>query len=357
MTNPTRSTFQPGTPLSSTVNETWLAHRAYMAHLRQRLATGTLNGWTAQEGWSGCGGLALGFEAAGFDVSGVEMDEYAAASYNTNLVGACTRATITTATKWSRASLFLGGPPCQPFSTNGNQDGRLDGRDGFPSFVEAVRQVEPEIWLFENVPGLLGRNRPYFDEITKELAGLGYTVSHTILNARDFGVPQNRKRLVAVGTRHGTFRFPAPALNRTTAGAALGPLSSRRLHPGLHVTKNQDKYIAAYEAKSQCVEPRDLHLDRPARTLTCRNLAGQTGDMHRLKLKDGVRRRPTVAEAARLQSFPVGFDFKGSTARQYTQVGNAVPPLMARALADAVLAHLDAYATPNAAARVPKRRR
>lgn len=357
MTHPIRRAFEPATTVQEPVKETWLRHGAYMAHLRKRLRPTPFNGWSAQEGWAGCGGLALGFEAAGFAVSGHEMDEYAVASYNANLAGTCTANTITTETKWSRAPLFLGGPPCQPFSTNGNQDGRLDHRNGFPSFVEAVRQVEPELWLFENVPGLLGRNRPYFDEVTKDLAGLGYTVTHTVLNARDFGVPQNRKRLVAVGTRHGSFRFPEPTLNRTTAGAALGSLRSRRLHPRLRITANQDKYIATYEAKSQCIEPRDLHMDRPARTLTCRNLAGQTGDMQRIKLKDGVRRRPTVAEAARLQSFPVGFHFHGPLARQYTQVGNAVPPLMARALADAVLAHLNAHATPTATVQARRKRR
>ncbi|MEM7656786.1 MAG: DNA cytosine methyltransferase, partial [Bacteroidota bacterium] len=82
--------------------------------------------------------------------------------------------------------------------------------------------------------------------------------------------------------------------------------------------------------------PRDLYLDRPARTLTCRNIAGATGDMHRIKLPDGRRRRLTVREAARLQSFPDWFQFAGSETSAFNQIGNAVAPLFAYELAQEV---------------------
>jgi DNA (cytosine-5)-methyltransferase 1 len=89
-----------------------------------------------------------------------------------------------------------------------------------------------------------------------------------------------------------------------------------------------------------CIMPRDLHLDRPARTLTCRNLAGATGDMHRIKHADGTRRMLTVREAARLQSFPDWFKFQGPINSQFYQVGNAVPPLFAYKIAQAVKKYL-----------------
>ena len=81
-------------------------------------------------------------------------------------------------------------------------------------------------------------------------------------------------------------------------------------------------------------------MDRPARTLTCRNLAGATSDMHRIKLPDGRRRRITVREAARLQSFPDWFEFSGGLESQFTQIGNAVPPLFAYQMAQSIVQYL-----------------
>ena len=101
-----------------------------------------------------------------------------------------------------------------------------------------------------------------------------------------------------------------------------------------------DKYISNYEIASSCINPRDLYPNRPARTLTCRNLAGATGDMQRIRLHDGRRRRILVREAARLQSFPDWFEFSGTETQQFYQIGNAVPPLLAYNLA---LALKDCY--------------
>jgi DNA (cytosine-5)-methyltransferase 1 len=101
-----------------------------------------------------------------------------------------------------------------------------------------------------------------------------------------------------------------------------------------YLTSSMDAYVAKYEKASNCITPRDLHMDRPSRTVTCRNLAGATGDMHRLVLEDGRRRRLTVREGARLQSFPDWFEFKGSETSAFNQVGNAVPPMLAFAIAN-----------------------
>ena len=95
-------------------------------------------------------------------------------------------------------------------------------------------------------------------------------------------------------------------------------------------------YIAKYEKASKCVNPRDLYLEKPARTLTCRNLAGSTGDMHRIRLKDGRRRRITVREAARLQSFPDWFEFLGTETNKFNQIGNSVAPYFSFHLAKSI---------------------
>ena len=102
-----------------------------------------------------------------------------------------------------------------------------------------------------------------------------------------------------------------------------------------------DRYVANYEKKSKMINPRDLHLNMPARTLTCRNIAGSTSDMHRIKLPDGRRRRITDKEAARLQSFPDWFKFYGNQTSRFNQIGNAVPPLFARAIASQFKKYLD----------------
>jgi hypothetical protein len=112
------------------------------------------------------------------------------------------------------------------------------------------------------------------------------------------------------------------------------PPESKFLTPGM------DEYVAKYERASFCIRPRDLYPDQPARTVTCRNLAGATGDMHRVRLPDGRRRRLFVREAARLQSFPDWFEFCGAETSQFNQIGNAVPPLLAWHLAGSVKRYL-----------------
>lgn len=291
--------------------------------------------------FAGCGGLALGFESAGFVTYGYEMNKQACESYNYNLTGSCTEVKLTVDTEFPEADVIIGGPPCQPFSLGGKQKGIYDSRDGFPIFISAVKRVKPKIWMFENVKGLLHKNKWYFDEIIKELESLGYIVEYKLLNAKDYGVPQNRERVIVVGHK-GVFEFPEKKKYKVTAGEALGEMAHSVTEESKFLTKSMDEYIAKYEKASKCKNPRDLHLDKPARTLTCRNLGGATGDMHRIKLPDGRRRRLSVREAARLQSFPDWFEFKGdSDNKAFDQIGNAVPPIMAYEIAKCIKAYLD----------------
>ena len=290
--------------------------------------------------FAGCGGLALGFEAQGFETYGFDLDCDACATYRHNLKGQCEEVLLTPQTKFPAAKVIIGGPPCQPFSVGGHQMGLKDSRDGFPVFISDIEQTQPEIWLFENVRGMLYSNRWYFDEILTALKALNYIVEVRLLNAVNYGVPQNRERVIVVGHR-GAFNFPAEVGRQVTVAEALGeslqqaPLDSKFLTPSM------DESVAKYERASFCVRPRDLHPDQPARTMTCRNLAGATGDMQRIRLPDGRRRRLFVREGARLQSFPDWFEFKGGETSQFNQVGNAVPPLLSWHLAGAVRKYLE----------------
>jgi DNA (cytosine-5)-methyltransferase 1 len=290
--------------------------------------------------FAGCGGLSLGFEAQGFQTHGFEMDVDSCATYRQNLTGECTQTLLTTDTNLPSAPILIGGPPCQPFSVGGKQKGLKDARDGFPIFISAIQKIQPEIWLFENVRGLLYKNRWYFEEISQLLQLLGYIVEFQLLNAVDFEVPQNRERVIVVGHR-GNFIFPKIRARKISAGEALGELALQAPPESKFLTPSMDEYIAKYEKASFCKRPRDLHLDLPARTLTCRNISAATGDMHRIKLADGRRRRLLLREAARLQSFPDWFDFVGTETSCFNQIGNAVSPLFAFHLAASVRTYLD----------------
>lgn len=292
--------------------------------------------------FAGCGGLSLGFEAAGFETIGYECVEAAVNTYNRNLKGHCYCDMLTVGYEYpdaERIGIVIGGPPCQPFSRIGSQRGMEDARDGFPIFIDAVRRIQPKVFLFENVQNILGRHKWYLDLIIQELKNLGYIVEYRVLNAVNYGVPQNRERLITIGYKS-SFHFPREEKIKVTVGEAIGDLMYRFDENSKFLSDAQDRYIAAYEAKSGCLKPRDLYPDAPARTLTCRNLAGATSDMHRVRLKDGRRRRITQREAARLQSFPDWFEFSGNETKQFTQIGNAVPPVLAYKLA---LAVKDAY--------------
>ena len=287
--------------------------------------------------FSGCGGLTLGFEVLGFRSIGFDMKKPAVETYTANLSGTCHEMFLEVGIPEDAADVIIAGPPCQPFSQIGYQRGKRDPRDGFPIFLDAVNRIHPKIAIIENVRGLLYRNKDYLHLVVRELERFGYEVDARILNTADYGVPQKRERVVIVASTVGwqwPDRHVAPPV---TAGIALGPLANQEGPNSKYLTANMDRYIAKYEKKSQCVNPRDLHLDKPARTVTCRNLGGATADMLRLRLPSGQRRRLTVREGARLQSFPDWFVFSGTEYEQCEQIGNAVSPLLGLALAQCVL--------------------
>jgi DNA (cytosine-5)-methyltransferase 1 len=328
--------------------------RTYVSHLNAALKRPKprADAPLALDLFAGCGGLALGFEAAGFRTLGFEMDADACRTYAQNLHGECREVFLEPGMDLApKADLIIGGPPCQPFSVGGLQEGSKDSRDGFPVFLDAVRRYRPKLALFENVRGMMYSNKAYLEQIIERLEGLGYIVEDQILNAVQYGVPQRRERLVVVAHKGG-WEYPKPEAFGFTAGDAIGDLIASTPDNPKYLTASMDAYVAKYEKASKCVRPRDLHLDDSSRTVTCRNLNGATGDMLRVRLEDGRRRRLTVREGARLQSFPDWFQFEGAEGSQYNQVGNAVPPLMAKAIGLAVARYLD---LPDSARSAPKR--
>lgn len=307
----------------------------YVDYINKTLKPKTTEKEIVVDLFAGCGGLSLGFEAAGYKTIGFEMDKAAAETYKSNLGSECYAVKLDLDFEYPKADIVIGGPPCQPFSVGGHQKGMEDARDGFPIFIDAVKKLQPKVFMFENVRGLLYTNKWYFELVLDELRSLGYLIDFKLLNAVDYGIPQNRERLFVFGHRS-KFQFPKRHIKKVTVGEAIGDLMYTIPPDSKFLTESMDKYIAKYEKASDCINPRDLYADRPARTLTCRNLAGATGDMHRVKLKDGRRRRILHREAARLQSFPDSYFFSGNETQQFNQIGNAVPPLLAYQLAQSL---------------------
>lgn len=312
----------------------------YISYINETLIRPSNYRFTAIDLFAGCGGLSLGFEAAGIRTIGYEMVPEFCSTYKYNLGTECYNEMLTKETEYPEVQIVLGGPPCQPFSRRGKKGGKNDERNGFPAFIEAIRKIQPDIWICENVKGLPDENPEYFSSVLKEFKDLGYVVDCQLIKMVEHDVPQKRERLFIVG-HHGWFKFPESNNYRVTAGEALGELAITIPENANFLTQAMDEYIAVYEKASHCARPRDLHLNEPARTLTCRNLAGATSDMLRIRLPDGRRRRITVREAARLQSFPDWYSFSGNEESQFTQIGNAVPPMFAYRLAQSVVAYLE----------------
>ena len=298
----------------------------------------------------GAGGLSLGFRASGFSVKGIDRSLDAAETFSANL-GKAECADLFNMSELPSADIVIAGPPCQPWSRAGKRGGGQDKRDGFSVVWEAIRSIEPMAVVVENVPDLARPDdREHLDRFERELKGLDYLVEEQVINAANYGVPQNRRRIFVTGIRNGNrIGVPKPWPQTVTVRSAIPGTYWRKLSEARPVSEGMSAYIERYERASGCRTPRDLHLDQPARTLTVRNLSGATGDMIRLRLPDNSRRTLTVREAARLQSFPDWFQFYGTNRSKFEQIGNAVPPLLALAVAGAVYKGITGFSTSDRA--------
>jgi DNA (cytosine-5)-methyltransferase 1 len=336
--------------------------------------------------FSGAGGMSLGAQWAGIDVRvAVEIDPYAAATYShnhpkTTVIQKDIRQTKTIEIQRRKAQpvVVFGGPPCAGFSTSNQKTRSSENNNNwlFKEYLRIIKEVQPDWVVFENVKGILETEKGlFFEKILRGINKLGYTTSHFILNAQDFGVPQSRSRLFIVGSRESIkFDTPKPTskkpytvmdalddLPRLKNGDsydalpyskeaeskyACGLRKNRNLSPNHHVTRNAEHIIKRYKHIPQGGNWEDI----PARLM--KNYMDRsrchTGIYRRLKadepsvvignFRKNMLIHPTqdrglsVREAARLQSFPDWFEFKGSIGFQQQQVGNAVPPLLAKAV-------------------------
>jgi DNA (cytosine-5)-methyltransferase 1 len=340
--------------------------------------------------FSGAGGLSIGAQWAGVRVQcAVEADSHAAATYAANhrTVAVLNRGVEeiqeSPLTPTREPIVLFGGPPCKGFSTS-NQRTRSVANPGnwlYLEYLRIVRLVKPTWVVFENVKGMVETEKGlFFRKTVGALTRQGYRVSSWVLNAADFGVPQRRFRLFIVGSlegksvskpqaselRHVTVReaiADLPALRNGSAVSTLGYRSAepsdyaRKMRGGLPVCANHlvtDNHPDILE-RYQHIPPGGNWSNIPEQLMTNYRDSSRchTGIYRRLKwnepsvvignFRKNMLIHPTqnrglsVREAARLQSFPDWFEFHGSIGFQQQQVGNAVPPLLAKAVFAAVL--------------------
>ena len=299
---------------------------------------------TVLELCAGAGGQAIGFEEAGFHhVALIDSDPHACATLRLNRpYWNVLEADISRfgAQYWRGVDVVAGGLPCPPFSIAGQQLGNGDERNLFPAFFRIVGEINPRAIVVENVRGLLSRKfDSYRRAVENEFATLGFKIQWQLLNAVDHGVPQYRARSFLVGLRTDSeFRWPSKNGESETVGEALEVLMAANGWRG-----------AGEWAR---------HANRPAPTLVGGSKKHGGPDLGPTRARQawaelgvdglGVANAPpepgfsgkprlTVEMTSKLQSFPPDWKLAGSKTQRYRQVGNALPPKLASAVARSVL--------------------
>lgn len=329
----------------------------------------------------GAGGMSYGFEMAGFKpILAIDNWQDALDSYKYNNPECATLcadlsnidiAHIAEKYKIKNVDLIIGGPPCQGFSVAGKRIVDDIRNQLYKSFVSFVKFFSPQMFVMENVPNILSIGDGMVrGTILSDFQALGYTVKYKILTASDYGVPQNRRRAIFVGSRIGNdFEFPIPTLkDKVTTYQALSDLPENSVMYGCkYYDAEQSDYQKWARTGSNGIYNHEitLHSEKTKHIISLVPDGGNYKDLpeefrstrkvhiawtrlnsqkpsitidtgHRHHFHYCYNRIPTVRECARIQSFPDKYVFLNSKTSQYRQVGNAVPPLMARAIAEEV---------------------
>lgn len=339
--------------------------------------------------FSGAGGLSLGAEMAGIEVKiAVEYDTYSARTYqanhlNTKVINSDIKAVKGIDVERNNADLILfGGPPCQGYSTS-NQKTRSKSNPQnwlFKEFVRLAKEIKPDWVVFENVTGIFETEKGFFaDEISEAFIKLGYTCTPMTLCACNYGVPQTRSRFFLICSSNGTVpATPDVVHSAVSVKDAIEDLPSlengadqdvlpykekaksdyaKLLRGDLEccsghlVTKNSETVIKRYSYIPQGGNWKDIP-DSLMRNYTDKSRC-HTGIYRRLSANEpsitvGNYRKSmlihpwenrglSVREAARLQSFPDSYVFFGSIGFQQQQVGNAVPPILAKRVFESII--------------------
>jgi DNA (cytosine-5)-methyltransferase 1 len=348
--------------------------------------------------FAGCGGMTRGFEDSGMfrSVFAVEFDRDAAATYMANFGDHLACVPIEDVASFPAADVVIGGPPCQGFSPLNREAVGFERRGLWREYLRALEGVEPRAFVMENVPELL--RSAEFVEFARQAENLGFEVEAEILNAADFGVPQRRRRAIVIGIQSPAVPWPAPTHSDPNPSSLVAPrvtkdeglpaapggrapwVTFRDAVNGLPLRADGRRWHRPRNPRPESVRrykavPRDggdrfamqrnldraglgdlvprcwrekptgttdvfgrLWWDRPALTIRTEFYKPEKGRY----LHPSAHRPITVREAARLMSFPDDFVLpeEQSMSSVARQVGNAVPPLLARRIAESLAASL-----------------
>ncbi len=227
----------------------------------------------------------------------------------------------------SYADVIIGGFPCQDISINGKMAGVKGARSGlYTNIVAAVRRVQPKAFVVENVGGLLlKQHQDSLAKILSDFRSLGYNIHYQLYNAEDYGVPQTRQRVIFVGTRKDLGEFIAPSRANTEPISAKAALQDLETHP----YDEAFSHIWSKAKPSAEQGSRRLQAERAGYTIRA--------ECHgNIQFHYSLPRRMSMREAARIQSFPDSFLFPCGLRETERQIGNAVPPVLAWHIANAV---------------------
>lgn len=293
--------------------------------------------------FSGAGGLDLGFKMAGHDIIWAnDLYEDAVHTYQKNIGDHIVLEDVRNipADAIPDCDIVIGGFPCQGFSVANTKRHVTDERNElYKQLIRVIENKQPKFFLAENVKGLtnLGKG-DVFKMILSDFEHLGYRVRYKILNAADYGVPQTRLRVIIVGVRNDIgweYEFPKETHSQDGQDGLLVWVSVSEALKGLPDPDSENDVPNHTYSKYKLningyLGHRLLDPDKPAPTVTARgdNRGGVVIHPH-----PNGQRRMSCRELASVQSFPIDYEFSGNNSSIYRQIGNAVPPLLAYAVA------------------------
>lgn len=333
--------------------------------------------------YSGAGGIDCGFQEAGFDtVYATDIWDIACETLSLNFIKTKVECKSIVdidfskiKKKYKKIDGLIGGPPCPPFSKSRfyrtEKERGINDEDGYTTitnYFRAVKELEPTFFLFENVHGFIYKpHKAALDYLISESDKLGYEISYRVINTANYGIPQTRERFICIGTKKGIKKFQFPnethADSKKLNGSGLKPWITagevlcdididlpedfkmeagskhkdllKLVPPGenyLYFTKERDYPKPIFKWRSRYWSfLLKLSPDRPSWTIQ----ASHSNNMGPFHWKSRFLR---ISEIKRLQTFKDDFVLTGSYRDQWRQIGNAVPPLMAKILADQIKA-------------------